>query len=309
VLGGQEDRLSALITAQPDATLIELRDALPTSAALATIWRAINQLDLTLKKTVHADEQRRADVAAQRRQWRDWLPVHDAGHYVFLDECGVIAYFRAGSSAVNFRAGADLPAVGFEFTFDDIARKIPDLLPVYEKWTEKSVPTAVLSSLKFDDTKSELRLTLAGSLTPEAMKVLFPEREGIVPSITIEKATAEVVLPASAPPFFAQRVEGVFDIGDVVVVPPFSSGEYLSPLAVYYAASYVLGMLARYSPSEWVGIGSIIKGDATLPLIRRLLQLIEHVFPELVLMLLQGPHAFDRIRRPRGLTMPRCAAI
>lgn len=25
----------------------------------------------------------------QRRQWRDWLPLHDAGQYVFLDECGV----------------------------------------------------------------------------------------------------------------------------------------------------------------------------------------------------------------------------
>jgi transposase len=28
-------------------------------------------------------------VAAQRRQWRDWLPLHDANHYVFVDECGV----------------------------------------------------------------------------------------------------------------------------------------------------------------------------------------------------------------------------
>jgi transposase len=50
VLAGQEERLRALITAQPDATLAELRDALPTSAALATLWRAINRLDLTIKK-------------------------------------------------------------------------------------------------------------------------------------------------------------------------------------------------------------------------------------------------------------------
>jgi len=50
VLEGQDERLRALITAQPDATLAELRDALPTSAALATIWRTINQLDLTIKK-------------------------------------------------------------------------------------------------------------------------------------------------------------------------------------------------------------------------------------------------------------------
>ena len=36
VLAGQEARLAALITAQPDATLAEIRDALPTTAALST---------------------------------------------------------------------------------------------------------------------------------------------------------------------------------------------------------------------------------------------------------------------------------
>ena len=50
VLAGQEDRLRALVNAQPDATLAELREALRTSAALATIWRELNQLDLTVKK-------------------------------------------------------------------------------------------------------------------------------------------------------------------------------------------------------------------------------------------------------------------
>ena len=48
--GHQEYRLVALITAQPDATLAELRDALPTTAALSTLWRAIDRLGLTVKK-------------------------------------------------------------------------------------------------------------------------------------------------------------------------------------------------------------------------------------------------------------------
>jgi len=50
VLDGHDKQLAAAITAQPDATLRELRDTLKTSAGLATIWRAINQLDLTVKK-------------------------------------------------------------------------------------------------------------------------------------------------------------------------------------------------------------------------------------------------------------------
>jgi transposase len=50
VLAGYEARLAALITARPDATLAELRDALPTTAGVSTLWRAIDQLGFTLKK-------------------------------------------------------------------------------------------------------------------------------------------------------------------------------------------------------------------------------------------------------------------
>ena len=44
----QEDRLVALVTARPDATLSELRDALPTSAGVTTFWRALVRLELSL---------------------------------------------------------------------------------------------------------------------------------------------------------------------------------------------------------------------------------------------------------------------
>ena len=46
----QEERLGNLIIAQPDATLAELRRALPTTAGLSTLWRAIERLGLTVKK-------------------------------------------------------------------------------------------------------------------------------------------------------------------------------------------------------------------------------------------------------------------
>ena len=44
------DRLAAVVAARPDATLEEIREALRTAAGLTTIWRACNQLDLTVKK-------------------------------------------------------------------------------------------------------------------------------------------------------------------------------------------------------------------------------------------------------------------
>ena len=44
------NRLAAFVAARPDATLAEIREALRTAAGLTTIWRACNQLDLTVKK-------------------------------------------------------------------------------------------------------------------------------------------------------------------------------------------------------------------------------------------------------------------
>jgi transposase len=49
-LAAQEDRLQALIMAMPDLTLAEIREALPTTAGLSTLWRAIDRLGFTVKK-------------------------------------------------------------------------------------------------------------------------------------------------------------------------------------------------------------------------------------------------------------------
>jgi transposase len=45
-----EDRLRAMVTAQPDRTLAELRDGLAMPVGLTTIWRALGRLKLTVKK-------------------------------------------------------------------------------------------------------------------------------------------------------------------------------------------------------------------------------------------------------------------
>jgi transposase len=63
VLAGQEERLAALVAARPDATLIELREALRTSAGLTTVWRALERLELTVKK----NRPRRGATPARRR--------------------------------------------------------------------------------------------------------------------------------------------------------------------------------------------------------------------------------------------------
>jgi transposase len=58
------NHLAALVAARPDATLAEIREALRTSAGLTTIWRALNQLDFTLKK----NGTRRRTTSPRRRR-------------------------------------------------------------------------------------------------------------------------------------------------------------------------------------------------------------------------------------------------
>jgi len=50
VLAGQAERLVALLNTRPEATLSELQAALPTTAALSTLWREIDRLGFTFKK-------------------------------------------------------------------------------------------------------------------------------------------------------------------------------------------------------------------------------------------------------------------
>ncbi len=60
---GQDDRLRALVDAQPDQTLAELREALRSSASLSSVWRALDRLQLTVKK----NGTRRRTAASRRR--------------------------------------------------------------------------------------------------------------------------------------------------------------------------------------------------------------------------------------------------
>ena len=50
VLAAHEATLTALLLAQPDATLVEIQAALPTTAGLSTLWRSIRRLGFTVKK-------------------------------------------------------------------------------------------------------------------------------------------------------------------------------------------------------------------------------------------------------------------
>lgn len=88
-LAGQDDQLRAIVAAQPDRTLVEIRAARGVPVALSTLWTALDRLNLSVKKTVRATERDRPDVVAQRETWRGAMLTRPAPGFVFLDETGV----------------------------------------------------------------------------------------------------------------------------------------------------------------------------------------------------------------------------
>ncbi|TVQ64296.1 MAG: IS630 family transposase [Phycisphaerales bacterium] len=81
------DRLAMLVAERPDATGPELREMLGVECSDSAIYAALKALELTYKKkTIHAAERDRPDVAERRAEWKSEQPELDAGRLIFIDE-------------------------------------------------------------------------------------------------------------------------------------------------------------------------------------------------------------------------------
>jgi transposase len=92
ILEDYAERILALIDEQPDRTLDELlaamhRRRIPGSRS--ALWRFLDRHDITLKKSLRAAEQHRADVARARRRWIRQQGYLDTTRLVFIDETAV----------------------------------------------------------------------------------------------------------------------------------------------------------------------------------------------------------------------------
>jgi transposase len=85
----QLKRLRALIRAQPDATLEELRQRLGVDCSTMAISRALRKLKITRKKKVlHAQEQDSPEVQQKRRDFLEEVAGVDPQRLVFVDQSG-----------------------------------------------------------------------------------------------------------------------------------------------------------------------------------------------------------------------------
>jgi transposase len=82
-------RITRWLGARPDITLAELQDRLAkekVAVSQTSIFRFLRHLGFTFKKSLHAAEQDRPDVAAARKAWIKMQVKLDPRKLVFIDE-------------------------------------------------------------------------------------------------------------------------------------------------------------------------------------------------------------------------------
>ncbi len=80
------ERLAELVKQRPDATIKELHALLGADCVESAVCMALKRLGLSFKKTIHAAEQNRPDVARHRAAWKRLQPRVDAERLIFIDE-------------------------------------------------------------------------------------------------------------------------------------------------------------------------------------------------------------------------------
>lgn len=112
----RQQRLQQLLAQRPDATLAELGARFHRPTSTMDLW--LNRLGWSRKKTLHAAEQSRPDVAAQRQQWPHKLAAVPAARLVFVDESGANTQMtrRYGRSPVGQRLACSVPHGHYQTT-------------------------------------------------------------------------------------------------------------------------------------------------------------------------------------------------
>lgn len=196
-----------------------------------------------------------------------------------------ISFLRANSSKPNWRLEGDQIPPDTKVTIGEVASRIPEVAATVTRWL------GPLRHLKFDHsqtTDKRAALRVGPNVSMADVKEIFGEHFQLY-----EELHGYLYVNADPLGFTGAISDAVFimQVGDVVVMPRFSSEVMLSKLLVAFITSYMLGMLVRYFPSKWGGILYNRRFDESLPTLSALLRHIEDEYPRLTFEFLEEPVA------------------
>lgn len=201
--------------------------------------------------------------------------------------------------------------IGTVINFKDVLGRLPELHDTYEAVYE-SAPSCFRASVFIVGPQADITLNEGKAALPETQVLeralrLAPQtpwrttvpRPGTTEVRTLTyrvMAANRTELLDQLPPIKCNAKEEEF------VVLPFDGNRNYSTLALFFMASYILGMFVRYYPSSWLALLGREKGDFIMPLLDVTRTSIQQRFPEVALKHLQTgyPSGFDS----RGARLP-----
>jgi hypothetical protein len=194
------------------------------------------------------------------------------------------AYFKHNTSAIDWHIDYTIPPEGFNFTFLDVIQTLPDLEDEFEIWKNMKMDTVVVSGFnRIGDDNFEFIINPARK-NENAVRNLFPQEIVGEYEIIDDKHLQTIRTKQNYFPHFSQKFLFPLssELRQIKLTKPIKYIIHLSPIGQLYTMAFFLGMLSRYFPSIWIGLGRTERGDAIFPLISKSIDLIDTYFPSVV---------------------------
>jgi hypothetical protein len=201
-----------------------------------------------------------------------------------IDATGNRSLLRSNSSAVNVKYIHGRDAGDNDLTFGDLLSRLPDITDQYVRWKER--PGSLKIEIKAVNGEAEFVIRKSTSVNRAIANSIFQDTD-----VKFKEERDDVILyqgpdSLAAAPRLTDRVMGTaFDagIGDLYVTRRFSNNFDISKIALTFSISYIVGMMARYNPTQWLSIIHNQRNDGAFPTIYSALDFVENMYPRMVL--------------------------
>ena len=185
---------------------------------------------------------------------------------------------HVNSSAVQWDLRYPVPSLGSEVSLDDLVARMPDLQDEVLR-SGGVVRYNHVQSITYDQMQG-LQLKLTERVPSDVITSISALGYVVSSDGGSHSVTATPIVFDGVSLQFAHKHKGPFGIPDLHVAERLWSGS--SEICMAFKLSYILGMLARYFPTQWMALINGLKGDRYRSLILHAQRLIESIFPNII---------------------------
>lgn len=218
------------------------------------------------------------------------IEVNQSGTFCELTAaCGNRNLLRVGSSGVNKKTVLGSVPAGSRYTLSDILCRSPEVVDSCQSW---KTPLCIPISTSPIDPDGRVTVTVdrkqSAYVNQEYIFALFgPERCQIISDET-DKVVVKIGNGSLENTILTDKFQGnTLGIGDAWLSYSYPNGGKLSGISQMFAASFLIGTLARYHPTLWMGIVHRRYSDSAVPVLFHYIELIQERFPAMVLDFLE----------------------